>query len=95
MRGRLQPKEPGSPVIARRGAQVYEMRPAATREAEEGRGAPDYIADWLYYLVRFTAPQFLRWQQIVAKRTDRAVLSEAVDVVMREAAQNSSGRTAT
>jgi hypothetical protein len=80
MRGRLGPRERGAPVLARRGRQVYEMRPAAAQ-------GTDYISNWIHYLVRFTVPQFVRWQRIVAGRTDRAVLSEAVDVVMREAAQ--------
>jgi hypothetical protein len=44
---------------------------------------PDYVKHWLYFLVRFTPEQFKAWQRIVNLRTNKEVLEEAVDVVMR------------
>lgn len=105
LRRDLQPEAVGAPRLARRGAQVYELRPPApardraqraepppapaptsspSKPPAKQEAAPNYIADWLRYLVNFTVPQFVRWQKIVAGRTDRSVLAEAVDVVMRE-----------
>lgn len=53
------------------------------RIAETGSANSDYAANWKYHLVRFDADQFERWKKIVRKRTENAVLSEAVDLVMR------------
>lgn len=55
------------------------------RVASFGLGSDkDYAANWKYHLVRFTAEQFDRFKKIVRGRTENAVLSEAVDAVMRE-----------
>jgi hypothetical protein len=80
MRALDRPEAVGTARLARRGRQVYEMKP---RGRAPKQTAPNYIADWIYYLVRFTPRQFVLWQQIVKGRTQVAVLSEAVDVVMR------------
>ncbi|MBC7929936.1 MAG: ParB N-terminal domain-containing protein [Rubrivivax sp.] len=79
MRRELKPETVGGPRLARRGKQVYEI----TRPAPAKPTPTNYIAGWLYYLVRFTPQQFVRWQQIVKERTSTSVLAEAVDVVMR------------
>jgi hypothetical protein len=52
--------------------------------------AGDYESNWLFYLVRFTAQQFLEWRLIVNGRTDKGVLSEAVGLVMRGLGSTSS-----
>jgi hypothetical protein len=57
--------------------------PAAQGRAGGRDQPPNYIAGWLYYLVRFTPGQFVHWQQIVNGRTAVHILAEAVDVVMR------------
>lgn len=44
----------------------------------------DFAANWKYHLVRFTTEQFEKWKAIVRGRTENAVLSEAVDAVMRD-----------
>lgn len=44
----------------------------------------DYAANWKYHLVRFNTDQFEEFKDIVRGRTENAVLSEAVDVVMRK-----------
>ncbi len=82
------------PRLARRGAQVYEMTPPPPRQqlrpppgdgeaASAKAGQPNYIVNWLYFLVRFSPRQFIQWQKIVNGRTAVSVLAEAVDVVMR------------
>lgn len=43
----------------------------------------DYAANWKHHLVRFENHQFERFRAIVRGRTENAVLSEAVDLVMR------------
>ena len=82
MRWKVRPEAVGTRRLARRADQVYGMTPAA-RASSPKKAGPNYIADWLYYLVRFTPRQFVLWQQIVKGRVQVAVLSEAVDVVMR------------
>jgi hypothetical protein len=55
-----------------------------TKNTGHKMGSKGYVGDWLYYLVRFTPQQFVEWKAVVNGRTDRMVLAEAVDVVMRE-----------
>lgn len=43
----------------------------------------DYAANWKHYLVNFSVEQFEGFKKIVRGRTETAVLSEAVDIVMR------------
>lgn len=43
----------------------------------------DFAANWKHHLVRFDPDQFDRFKSIVRGRTENAVLSEAVDLVMR------------
>ena len=45
--------------------------------------ASDYAADWKKYLVKFTGDQFEHFKTVVRGRTETAILSEAVDIVMR------------
>lgn len=85
MRRKHQPEAVGTPRLARRGSQVYEMHPAGQGASAEEK-APDYYRYWLYYLVRFSPVQFVRWQRIVNLRTDRGVVAEATEIVMREVA---------
>jgi hypothetical protein len=85
MRRRLQPKPQGAPVLARRGEQVYELRPASQAPTEKA-GPPDYYHDCLYYLMRFSPLQFARWKQLVNLRLDRSVIAEATEIVAREVA---------
>jgi hypothetical protein len=82
MRRRLDPGAGKGPRLARRGGTVYEMKPR--REGAAGDGAPNYVRDWLRYLVGFTPAQFVSWQRIVNGRAETAVAAEAVEVVMRE-----------
>lgn len=49
-------------------------------------GQSDYASNWKYYLIRFTPEQFKHWQTVVHGRTETAILSEAVDIVMRSEA---------
>lgn len=80
MRRRLQPEAVGTKRLARRGEQVYEMKPAS--QVARPKKA-DYITDWLYHLPRMTPAQLLAWQRIVRRRVNINILAEAVDVVMR------------
>jgi hypothetical protein len=78
---RRRPELKGRPRVVIRGGQVYEWtRPKEPR-------APNYYSDYLYYLVRLTPEQFARWQQIVALRTDRKILAEALEAVLSEPAE--------
>lgn len=52
------------------------------RTKKFGKGS-QYIANWKYYLVRFTADEFERFKKICRGRTDTEVIAEAVDLVMR------------
>lgn len=55
------------------------------RNATFGLGSHnDYAANWKHHLVRFTNEQFDEFKNIVRGRTETAVISEAVDAVMRE-----------
>lgn len=54
------------------------------RVADLGPGSNDYAANWKHHLVRFTGEQFEEFKKIVRGRTEIAVISEAVDAVMRE-----------
>lgn len=54
------------------------------RVAKFGQGSNDYAANWKHHLVRFTGEQFEAFKKIVRGRTENAVLSEAVDSVMRD-----------
>jgi ParB/RepB/Spo0J family partition protein len=55
------------------------------RNATFGLGShSDYAANWKHHLVRFTGEQFDEFKKIVRGRTEIAVISEAVDAVMRE-----------
>lgn len=47
----------------------------------------DYIVNWLFYLTQMSPPQLARWRDIIKSRVSVTVLAEAVDVVMREAQQ--------
>lgn len=54
------------------------------RVAKFGLGShTDYAANWKHHLVRFSIEQFENFKTIVRGRTETAVLSEAVDIVMR------------
>ncbi len=46
--------------------------------------ASDFAANWKHHLVRFTVDQFEAFKKVVRGRTENAVLSEAVDAVMRD-----------
>lgn len=48
------------------------------------RGADDFAANWKYHLVRFNSEQFEAFKRIVRGRTETDVLSEAVDMIMRD-----------
>lgn len=48
------------------------------------KSVTDFAANWKHHLTRFTTDQFEKWKAIVRGRTENAVLSEAVDAVMRE-----------
>lgn len=86
MRRKLQPEAVGRPVLVRRGTQVYLKKPRGAGRRPRTERAPSYISGWLYYLVRFTPEQFVKWRMIVRGRTSVSVVSEAVDIVMRESA---------
>jgi ParB family chromosome partitioning protein len=55
------------------------------RVSKFGEGSTEYGSNWKYHLVRFDDSQFTQFKQIVRGRTETAVLSEAVDAVMRDA----------
>jgi len=57
---------------------------AKTKGASSNGHYPNYVKDWLKYLVSFNTASFIKWRTIVNGRTDVQTLSEAVDVVMRE-----------
>jgi ParB/RepB/Spo0J family partition protein len=73
--------------IQSNGMPQIRQRKNATQKAEGN----DYCANWKRYLVRFTTDQFEYWKSIVKGRTETAVLSEAVDVVMRGGVNVSAG----
>lgn len=51
-----------------------------THISSQGR----FASDWKYYLIRFNAEQFLRWQTIVNLRTETEIFAQAVEQVMSE-----------
>ena len=57
------------------------------RRPRQKEMAPNYFTDYLYFLVRFDARQFLRWKEIVNLRADRHSVAEAVKIVMEESKQ--------
>lgn len=80
-------------LITQSGARAYIAdnfgdSPGAMRKkrvAAHGLGShEDYAANWKHHLVRFTGEQFEAFKKIVRGRTENAVLSEAVDTVMRD-----------
>jgi ParB/RepB/Spo0J family partition protein len=58
---------------------------------------PDYVRNWISYLLEFTPAQFAQWQEICRKRTQVTVMvmAEAVEAVMMdEAAASAEARRA-
>lgn len=56
---------------------------ALRKQRVKSFGNNDYAANWKYHLVRLDAAQFEEFKKIVRGRTEIAVISEAVDIVMR------------
>lgn len=79
-----------SKLVTENGAKSYirdhfqtDSGPKLRRTRVETIGGSDYAANWKRYLVNFDCEQFERFKKIVRGRTETAVLSEAVDLVMR------------
>jgi hypothetical protein len=87
MRVLLMPESIGEPVLAKRGAQVYELRPAVAAQdsAAEGR---NYAQGWLRTLLGFTPEQFVRLKQLLDGSVSERIVAEAVASVMLEASPN-------
>ena len=51
----------------------------------------DYAANWKAHLVKFSTDQFERFKNICRGRSEVAVISEAVDIVMRRDAEAATG----
>ena len=96
MRALLSPQTVGESRLARRGGQVYEMRPAPapTRvnaeqklaAASEERPERDRYS-WLHKLLRFTPAEFVRLQEVVGMETSSVTLgamAAAVETVELE-----------
>lgn len=64
-------------------AQAIETVVAVTSQPA---AAPNNSTNWQLYLPTMTPQQLVRWRDIIKSRIDLAVLAEAVDIVMREAA---------
>jgi hypothetical protein len=75
---RRRPELKGRPRVVIRSGQVYEWK-----QPKEPR-TPNHYSDYLYYLVRLTPQQFVRFQQIVNLRTDRKAIGDALKVVLSE-----------
>jgi ParB/RepB/Spo0J family partition protein len=64
-------------------------RPTLVRRKPRLSDKPDYVKDWVRYLLEFTPPQLIQWQEICRKRTAVTVIimAEAVEAVMMERGQ--------
>lgn len=96
VRGVVNPETVGTPRLAERGGQVYEMRPATaaprvnTERDPATAGEPPWgdRYSWLHKLLRFTPEQFVRLQGVLGMEISTVTLrsvAEAVETVEREA----------
>jgi hypothetical protein len=96
VRGVINPETVGTPRLAERGGQVYEMRPAAAAPrvnterdiAAAGEQPRGDRYSWLHKLMRFTPEQFVRLQGVLGMEISTVTLrsvAEAVEAVELEA----------
>jgi ParB family transcriptional regulator, chromosome partitioning protein len=61
-------------------------RTSLVRRRPRGTEKPDYVKEWVRYLLEFNAAQLLAWQEICRKRQEVTVIimAEAVEAVMMQ-----------